>query len=281
MRLIAAYLRERFKTTAAAALALGAAIWLVAAAWPAGKGLREFSLTLLIALTFFAFLLRQRVMDEFKDRHHDDVNYPNRPLQRGAILPRTLVYLGFSAFALEMFCALVAASISDHWISAPAYLAVVSYSVLTAFEFFVPQWLNRHFTIYFLSHQLIFVLFAFWSMTIFSTISSAKSWVGAAALLLGMASLEIMRKYEIRLNGRGEVVADTYLSVWGRTATLTVLMAIFAAAGLLFSLIKCWPLAVIGLFFALALALVRKSDLAVQATIFLGFYVLGLVVYFL
>jgi hypothetical protein len=240
-----------------------------------------FSLTGLVALAFTSFLLRQRVMDEFKDRGHDDLNYPNRPVQRGAISIKNLVGLGIAAFALEISSVISLAAISSsHWQSIYYYLAVIAFSLLTAREFFIPNWLNRHFTTYYISHQLIFVFFIIWGFSIFGTKNELRISAGASSFILIMASLEIMRKYEIRTNSAGEVVKDTYLAVWGKTPTNLVLALGVAISGVLLGLFESTLLSIIGLISGLIIIGVRKSERAVQAATIGGFFVLGLVAYF-
>ena len=239
-----------------------------------------FSLTALVALAFSSFLLRQRVMDEFKDRGHDDINYPNRPVQRGAISIKKLVGLGIAAFALELSSVISIAAISSNWQSIYYYLAVIAFSLLTAREFFIPNWLTRHFTTYYISHQLIFVFFILWGFSIFGTEDELRLSAGAISFILIMASLEIMRKYEIRTNSAGEVVRDTYLAVWGKTQANLVLALGVAISGVLLGFFECTVLSIIGLISGLIIIGVRKSERAVQAATIGGFFVLGLVAYF-
>ena len=261
-------------------LGLGTSTYMVAVCSPDQPDSVTFSLTVLIALAFTSFLLRQRVMDEFKDRGHDDLNYPNRPVQRGAISIKNLVGLGIAAFLLEISAVISIAAISSHWQSIYYYLPVIAFSLLTAREFFIPNWLNKHFTLYYLTHQLIFVFFILWGVSIFETSGELRIAAGSISFILMMASLEIMRKYEIRTNSAGEVVRDTYLAVWGRTQTNLVLALGVAISGVSFGLFESATLSIIGLISGLIIVGVRKSERAVQAATIGGFFVLGLVAYF-
>lgn len=274
-----AYCRERFPFPAVSILSLGTAIFLVAASSAQIEN-NTFLLTALIAVTFLAFLLRQRVMDEFKDQSHDDENYPNRPVQRGVITRKSLVYLGIFAFLLELSGVLSIWLISTQLISVLAYLAVLCFSGLTFYEFFAPTWLNKHFTLYFLTHQLIFVFFFLWGQSIFGFQEIQTAMPNGIAFMLVMAALEVMRKYEIRTNAKNEIVMDTYLAVWGRNASAVVLGLSFALSGLLIQSLNLWQ-AVIGTSVGLGLYLSRDSQKIVQALTVLGFFALGLVAYFL
>ena len=280
MRSVLTYFRERFPLLAVLILGLGTAIYIVAVCSPEQPDSVTFSLTGLVALAFTSFLLRQRVMDEFKDRGHDDLNYPNRPVQRGAISIKNLVGLGIAAFALELSSVISIAAISSNRQSIYYYLAVIAFSLLTAREFFIPNWLNRHFTTYYISHQLIFVFFILWGFSIFGTKDELRTSAGAISFILIMASLEIMRKYEIRTNSAGEVVRDTYLAVWGKTQANLVLALGVAISGVLLGFFECTVLSIIGLISGLIIIGVRKSERAVQAATIGGFFVLGLVAYF-
>jgi hypothetical protein len=95
-----------------------------------------------------------------------------------------------------------------------------------------------------------------------------------------MASLEIMRKYEIRRNSAGEVVADTYLAVWGKRATNIALAIGLFLSGLFASSFEGVWLLIIGILAGLIIIGVRKSERAVQAATIGGFFALGLVAYF-
>lgn len=275
MHSVAHYLRERFPLPAVITLAIGTAIWLVAVSDEQSKNSQTYYLTGLIAVTFLAFLLRQRVMDEFKDRSHDDANYPNRPLQRGIIKPKALVLLGLCALIIELSGVLTIGSISGHWQSLGAYLGVLTYSALTAREFFIPNWLGRHFNTYFVSHQMIFLFFYIWGETIFDSQRIRLFF----PFMLAMAALEIMRKFELRRNQLGEIVLDTYLAVWGRPVSVTLLATFTLLSA---ALIDGWTsvLAFTGMLSAAAILLSYKSDSLVRAFTVLGFFAVGLVAFF-
>jgi 4-hydroxybenzoate polyprenyltransferase len=273
------YFRERFPLPVVITLSVGTAIWLVASTTDEMPSQNNYVITALITVAFTAFLLRQRVMDEFKDRSHDDANYPNRPVQRGVITHRQLKPIGFIAFLIELSAVIAIAALSNHWFSLLTYLAVLSFSALTAYEFFAVEWLNRHFTIYFLSHQLIFVFFYIWALSIFGASYSLQVALNGFAFMLAMAALEIMRKFEIRRNSVGEIVKDTYLAVWGRLVSVTALALSFAIGGTLLGRFT-FPLSLIGLLAGLLIVAVNKSNRAVQAATIVGFFAMGLVAYF-
>ena len=245
MRNLGRYLVERFQPLAVVPLALLTAMLLVGAASPlqysyfvvhhasTALSLPSVLNTLLVALLVLAFLLRTRVTDEFKDYKHDTANYPNRPLQRGLVTRDQLFKLGVGAFAVELGCAAACGIFNDTLTSAGWYLAVLAFSYLTAKEFFAPRWLARHFTIYFVSHQILFVCFAIWAYNTFGGATAERrdySQTALVAFVLLMAAVEIVRKYELRYSPDGTLVQDTYPAVWGKKWAALVLATLVVVA---------------------------------------------------
>lgn len=260
-------------------LSAGASLWLVAVSSESPPSASTHLVTVLIAVTFLSFLLRQRVTDEFKDRGHDEINYPQRPVPRGAIRQSTLIALGVVAATLEISAVLTSAAISGRWLSLVAYLGVIAFSALTAVEFFVPQWIQHHFTLYFLCHQGIFIFFAFWGWAVFIPENTTAWLAGVVAFVVVMAALEVMRKIEIRRNADGDIVLDTYSAVWGRPVSVGVLAGGFLLAGSLLA-IEHGPLCVmVALATAAGVAVTRRSDSQIQSVAVVGFLVLGIVGY--
>lgn len=280
VKTVSTYFRERFPLPAVALLSIGFALLLAGANRPLADVGRFTSVTALIALAFVGFILRQRVTDEFKDARHDDTNYPDRPVQRGLITRSTLVAIGTVAFTIEIAAVIAIARVADSWASIAWYGTVIGYSILTGVEFGVSGWLERHFTTYFVSHQVIFVSFAAWAFAIFQTPVTASFVSTASAVVLFMAAIEIVRKFEIRRDSRGVVVADTYPAVWGRTASLWVLAILLAVSHALFSGGggTVLPL-LLGVIALVALAVRAKSDRAVRAIVVVDFIALGTVVW--
>lgn len=116
--------------------------------------------TLLGALTLLLFFFHLRVFDEHKDYAEDLVHYPHRVLQSGIITLNELKILGVIAIAGEITFSLIggpAAFVS--W-----FLAFL-FSILMLEEFFVRDWLKRHFLVYAISHLLVMPLL---SLMVFS-----------------------------------------------------------------------------------------------------------------
>ena len=101
------------------------------------------------------YLLQIRLADEPKDFEHDNIHYPDRPVQRGLITLAELDTL--KNMVVVAFLGLAAASAS--W--SVMLLAVIQqgYSYLTRREFFIRDWLRRHFLSYQLLHYVqLFIL---------------------------------------------------------------------------------------------------------------------------
>ena len=234
-----------------------------------------------IALSFLFFMLRTRVTDEFKDASHDNANYPNRPVQRGLITKTQLKAIGVTSLILEITGVVSAASATANPSGGFFYLLILAYSVLTAFEFFATEFLDRHFNLYFLTHQAVFLLYPIWLFGMFETPLNLQTIAGAAAFILLMASLEVMRKYELRRNPAGEIVKDTYLAVWGAGAFWMMFLSA-ALCSVLFGYLKdslwFW---LSGGAVCLAMLIFKSKNMAVRGIVVLGYLVTSGMCYFL
>jgi hypothetical protein len=264
VRAIATYFAERFPLTTVVPVAAATALVLVGFVSPAPINWTQ---TTFVAIAFIAFLLRQRVTDEFKDSGHDGANYPNRPVQRGVIRRSTLVGLGITAFSVEIASVFAASGSAS---KALWYIPFLIWSALTSVEFFAHRWLNAHFTAYFVSHQVIFVWLALWVCQIRGSVLEVRTVVGVVAVALLMAAVEIVRKFEIRRNTAGEIVLDTYPAVWGANRTVTVLAALYGTVGGLvwWQTGSTWP-AIISVISVLAIALGKRDTRSAQFSLVL------------
>ena len=259
MRNLKTYFAERFPLAMAGPLSLATAALIL--------GLyREIPLSAvgLLALSFLSFMLRMRVTDEFKDSAHDDRNYPNRPVQRGVISKKQLIVLGVIAGLIELSSVIGLGLIFDNPSGSIWYGLIVIYSVLTRFEFFAKNYLERHFNVYLITHQAIFLLYPLWINNLLRAQINQPLINGWMAFVLLMALMEIIRKYELRFDASGEVVMDTYLAVWKNTAFWIVLSLSSLAAAFLY-LSQNQPIfALLGLLAVIALLVFRKSSETVR-----------------
>lgn len=182
----------------------------------------------LFAVLYVALLLRYRVVDEWKDYRHDSRHYPGRPVQRGSIAPRTLVALGVTAVVVEFALAWLLGGLP----AAPLYAAVTVLTVGTAVDFFAKGFFERHFSIAFAIHQLVYpVMFAWAAVALGASLTELTTWFGIASATCLFVSAEVVRKFQPRTSAQGGVVADTYGAVWGRRLALAGLLALVVAAG--------------------------------------------------
>ncbi len=124
--------------------------------------------TVLGAVTLFCFFFHLRVFDEHKDFVEDLIHYPRRVLQSGLITLRQLRLLGGLAVAAEVVLSLLAGSAVF-----TAWLAAFLFSLLMLKEFFIGDWLKRHFLVYATSHLLVMPLLA---LMIFSFATGRWPW---------------------------------------------------------------------------------------------------------
>jgi 4-hydroxybenzoate polyprenyltransferase len=111
--------------------------------------------SILGALTMLGLFFHLRVFDEHKDYEDDCRHYPERVLQRGLVTLRHLKILGAAAILLEWTL-----SAGRGPAAFVAVLAAQAFSVLMLKEFFLRDWLRRHFLLYATSHMAIMPLFA-------------------------------------------------------------------------------------------------------------------------
>lgn len=124
------------------------------------------------AVTLLCLFFHLRVFDEHKDYQEDLKHYPDRILQSGLITLNHLKTMGAIAIGLELVLAAV-------WMpqgkpaALVAVLVAIGFSVLMLKEFFVSDWLKKHFLIYAISHMLIMPLLA---MVVFSFTTGEYFW---------------------------------------------------------------------------------------------------------
>jgi 4-hydroxybenzoate polyprenyltransferase len=133
-----------------------------------GQPMRYDRSTLLGALTLLGFFFHLRVFDEHKDYAEDCLHYPGRVLQRGLVTLRDLKILGALAIAAE-----VALSALRGPAAFVGWLFPFIFSLLMLKEFFVRDWLKRHFLTYAVSHLLVMPLL---SLMVFSFATGRPPW---------------------------------------------------------------------------------------------------------
>jgi len=90
------------------------------------------------------------LFDEFKDFKHDLKYYPTRPIPRGLLSFQELTII----ICIILFFEIVI-GMSKGTQTLACFLITLIYSLLMLEEFFVRDWLRRHFTIYIISHEIL------------------------------------------------------------------------------------------------------------------------------
>jgi 4-hydroxybenzoate polyprenyltransferase len=171
MKRVAAYFSERFPLLAHGLLILSfysSNQFLAHALVQPGKPMQYDARSLMGYVTMLCVFLHLRIFDDHKDFVEDCRNFPCRVLQRGEITLAELKRIGALAISLELILGIVAG---------PAALAsviiVLAYSLLMLKEFFIRNWLKRHFLIYVSVHMLIMPLLA---LLVFSFATGRYPW---------------------------------------------------------------------------------------------------------
>lgn len=229
------------------------------------------------AAIFFLFLFRTRIVDEFKDASHDLKHYPDRPVPRGLISKNELIVVGIITFIAEITIVFVLGLYT-----LMLYVPVIVYSFLMGREFFIPRFLNRHFTLYFLTHEVIFIFFAIFYLLATKPLpgwSQMNFGLSVIALAMYPAIVEIARKFEPRYDKKGHTVADSYSVVWGRKNALFLVMLLIFTIGLILSYMTANNLfgvvALLGIFSLLILTRnFKKSILPISALTLISFTIM-------
>lgn len=149
---------------------------------------------LLGALAAAGLLLLLRVLDEHKDYEDDVINFPQRILQSGLITLNHLKVLGLTGALLGVAASLIA----DQGLGeALLFQGIMLFWVgLMTVEFFCPDWLKQHLTLYAVSHTVVMPLIAFWFIKVGGGYIGGTALAPLLALLffIGGFSFEITRK---------------------------------------------------------------------------------------
>jgi len=230
------YLAERFPLPQfillAGLLAAGSGVCIQTRAY--GE-VRSFGAIGLAFLGLLFFLFRLRLFDEIKDYAHDLRFHPGRPLQRGLLTVRDIVWMIAVSLVVEICVAVYAGA-------APLiYFSIsLAYSLLMFKEFFAGGWLRERFTLYVFSHELLVIpLFLYVSALQGLTPGLYKaSFVWEVALFSGcqLFFLEISRKMRSPEQENG--ARDTYTSQYGILGA-SLLLSLAGAAALALGFVAC------------------------------------------
>jgi len=272
MSIVHSYFKERFPLIPVLLFSVGYAALVLGVTSPdyfwSFHTYESLNRLLLISNIFFFFLLRQRATDEFRDAVHDKMHFPDRPVPRGLISKEKILLLGLFAFSVEVVSAFLL-SPADFMM----YIPVLFYSLLMAYKFFSRSWLDTHFTVDFIVHEVIFILFGFYFISALHPQGvelTVYSLVSLVALTTAPISIEIMRKFNPRHDKKGKVVEDTYSTVWGRNVALTALVYGSFITAVCLSYLKASPIYIVTVGILLVLwctVMYRSKHVAIVAAI--------------
>ncbi len=175
-------------------------------------------------LASWSFFLMLRIFDEHKDYAIDNLNHPQRILQRGLITLKHLQIAGAIAIALQL---IVSISI-DQGIGpvTRSWVIVMAYSILMAKEFYCGEWLQKRLVLYAFSHMLIMPLALLWMAQMGAGHSQLPSNIVLLCLLafLSGAAFELTRKTKGPSEEQEGV--DSYTKIYGTTGSPRIIMVI-------------------------------------------------------
>jgi len=167
--------------------------------------------------------LHLRIFDDHKDYQSDCRYFPDRVLQRGVVTLYELKWIAALAISVELTASAVAGR--------AAFISVVitlCFTLLMLKEFFVHDWLQRHFLIYVFTHMLIMPLLA---MVVFSFATGRYLWQApgwywmyAAVGFFVALSWEVSRK--IRAPDDEIDGVDSYTKLFGTYGAAYLVLAI-------------------------------------------------------
>ena len=176
---------------------------------------KSFQLFTVIAFStvIFLFLFRIRLFDEIKDYKFDSIHYSHRPVQRGLISLKEIKLLISIIIILEIILQIFLGKLA-----LTIYLFLFFYHFLMYKNFFINKFEKKSFFLYILSHQLIFLFYAYYIISLTKKILYIPSFNDTGiflALFLPAYIYEIGRKCKHRISDEGKFSDDTYIYRWG------------------------------------------------------------------
>jgi UbiA prenyltransferase family. len=183
----------------------------------------------------FLVLLHLRILDEHKDFKQDAAAYPERVLSKGLITLRDLRVLLYAALVAE-----IGISLCFGWVQSLIWFGIMIWSLLMFLEFFAPEFLNRHMSLYLISHQLIVPLIAWYGLSMSHDLAMADSAMRLIIIfMIGMMCATLT--YEIARKtcspDMEQEHVDTCTKAWGVRTTVVVNQVVALLAGTAFALV--------------------------------------------
>ncbi|MDO8266762.1 MAG: UbiA family prenyltransferase [Moraxellaceae bacterium] len=254
-----AWIKERFPFANALLFFI---LYLTTAAIVRSASIGEITLSLsdvISALVTWSFFLVLRVFDEHKDYELDCKNHPQRVLQSGLITLGHLRIAGSIAIAAQVIWSLLL----DNGIGqvSMAWLAMFVWTCLMGKEFFIAEWLNRHLTLYAVSHMLVMPLIVWWLANLAVPGVALTNELQVMMLLAFISGFcfEITRKTKGPEEERDSI--ESYSRIFGTRGSAFVVTALVSAmvlnqlwlTYLLAGHYPWWAIVILAAFYALSL----------------------------
>jgi 4-hydroxybenzoate polyprenyltransferase len=179
------------------------------------------------------FMFNVRVLDEVKDFDFDSKHHPERPIQKGKISLKDLLFIN-AIFLLVLFFI----SIYSSYLAFLFLLGALIYSLVAGFDFFMGRKIRKHFFIYnalCLLQLLLFQMHVY--LILFPTLNFADSllYVHFFFVLANSGVIEVGRKMKVKKNE--STGKDTYSSRMGKKRATGFFLAIILLSFISFSYI--------------------------------------------
>ncbi|MCB0643687.1 MAG: UbiA family prenyltransferase [Phaeodactylibacter sp.] len=122
------------------------------------SGFVDIKAFLAAAISTICFFFLLRILDEFKDREVDAEFRPHLPVPRGLISFSELRWMGLVTLTILLLVNILLTPAMLKWLLVP-----LLYLFLISRDFFVSNWLNRHWEIYVFSHMFFFPAIDYYS----------------------------------------------------------------------------------------------------------------------
>ena len=254
-----AWIKERFPFANALLFFI---LYLTTAAIVRSASIGEITLSLsdvISVLVTWSFFLVLRIFDEHKDYELDCKNHPQRVLQSGLITLGHLRIAGSIAITVQVIWSLLI----DKGIGqvSMAWLAMFVWTCLMGKEFFIAEWLNRHLTLYAVSHMLVMPLIVWWLANLAVPGVALTNELQVMMLLAFISGFcfEITRKTKGPEEERDSI--ESYSRIFGTRGSAFVVTALVSAmvlnqlwlTYLLAGNFPWWAVMILAAFYALSL----------------------------
>jgi large-conductance mechanosensitive channel len=187
--------------------------------------------TLIGYTTFFSVFLLIRLLDELKDKPHDDQYYQERPVQRGLI----------TLSEIRSTIAVVIIMLASVHLIAPlnaqlTFISLLAFLWLMRHEFFLESILTKNIILYAVIHQLFIPILLQYLSYQLGYNAPVSHFIGFVVLnWLMIFAIEVSRK--MRATSDDQTGRDTYSATVGRFGALVFLLSLLIGIAYLSSML--------------------------------------------